>query len=48
MLSAFADSYVTQGGWRVGTAGFIESMYQAFSAFVTYAKLWELQQEKKQ
>jgi glycosyltransferase involved in cell wall biosynthesis len=47
MLSAFADSYFKQGGWRVGTAGFVESMYQAFSSFITYAKLWELQQEKK-
>lgn len=47
MISAFADSYFKQGGWRVGTAGLIESIYQAFSAFITYAKLWELQQEKK-
>ena len=44
MMSAFWDSYVKQGGWRAGTPGLIESMYQAFSMFVTYAKLWELQQ----
>lgn len=47
MLTAFLESYVSQGGWRVGTPGLIESMYQAFSSFVTYAKLWEMQQESK-
>jgi (heptosyl)LPS beta-1,4-glucosyltransferase len=45
MMSAFWDSYVKQGGWRAGTPGMIESIYQAFSMFVTYAKLWELQQK---
>jgi glycosyltransferase involved in cell wall biosynthesis len=43
MISAFLNSYLRQGGYRVGVAGVIESIYQAFSAFVTYAKLWELQ-----
>jgi len=46
MLSAFFDSYIRQGGWKVGTAGLVESMYQSFSIFVTYARLWEMQQEK--
>ncbi|MDP2585871.1 MAG: glycosyltransferase family 2 protein [Candidatus Levybacteria bacterium] len=46
MLTAFFDSYIRQGGWKVGTVGLIESMYQAFSIFVTYARLWEMQQEK--
>jgi len=47
MLTAFFDSYIRQGGWKVGTAGLVESMYQSFSIFVTYARLWEMQQEKK-
>jgi|SRR3989344_7259417 len=47
MLSAFFDSYIKQGGWRVGTAGIIESIYQAFSIFITYAKLWEKQLKMK-
>lgn len=47
MLKAFWNSYITQGGWRVGVAGLIESMFQAFSAFITYARLWELQNETK-
>lgn len=46
MLTAFWDSYIGQGGWRVGTMGLIESIYQAFSMFITYARLWELQNEK--
>ena len=44
MLTAFIDSLVKQGGWKAGTVGLIESIYQAFSMFITYAKLWELQQ----
>lgn len=47
MLTAFYDSYVKQKGYKVGTAGFIESAYQAFSMFITYARLWEMQQKAK-
>lgn len=46
MFTAFWDSYIKQEGFRAGTMGLIESVYQAFSMFVTYAKLWELQQKK--
>lgn len=45
MLTAFFDSFVKQGGWRAATVGWIESIYQSFSIFITYAKLWELQQK---
>ena len=44
MLTAFNDSFWKQQGWRAGTVGWIESIYQAFSMFITYAKLWEKQQ----
>lgn len=47
MLTAFYDSYIRQGGYRAGTIGIIESIYQSFSIFITYAKLWELQNKKK-
>jgi len=47
MLSAFFDSYIKQGGYKAGAAGVVESMYQAFSMFMTYAKLWELQNQVK-
>jgi len=46
MLTAFYDSYIKQKGYKVGTAGLIESMYQSFSMFITYARLWEMQQKK--
>jgi glycosyltransferase involved in cell wall biosynthesis len=47
MLTAFVDSYFHQGGYKAGTAGIVESIYQSFSIFITYAKLWEMQEEKK-
>jgi glycosyltransferase involved in cell wall biosynthesis len=47
MITAFVDSYVKQKGYKAGVAGLIESMYQSFSMFITYARLWELQQQKK-
>lgn len=47
MIAAFLDSYVRQGGWKIGAVGLIESMYQSFSIFVTYARLWEMQQKKQ-
>jgi hypothetical protein len=46
MLTAFFDSYIRQSGWKVGAIGLIESMYQSFSMFVTYARLWEMQKNK--
>ncbi|MDP3940882.1 MAG: glycosyltransferase family 2 protein [bacterium] len=47
MLTAFFRSFIGERGWQVGTAGLIESIYQSYSAFVTYAKLWEMQHELK-
>lgn len=43
MITGFGNSYVKQGGWRAGVTGLIEGIYQSFSMFVTYAKLWEMQ-----
>lgn len=45
MVTGFFDSYIKQGGWKAGTVGLLESMYQGFSMFITYAKLWEMQQK---
>ncbi len=47
MLTAFFDSYIRQSGWKAGTIGLVESMYQSFSIFITYARLWELQRKLK-
>lgn len=46
MLTAFYDSYVKQKGYKAGTAGLVESIFQAYSMFITYARLWEMQQKK--
>jgi glycosyltransferase involved in cell wall biosynthesis len=45
MCTAFFDSYVRQKGYKAGTAGLVESIYQSFSMFITYARLWEIQNE---
>ena len=47
MATAFLDSYIRQGGWKIGAVGLIESIYQSYSIFVTYARLWEMQQKKQ-
>lgn len=47
MATAFFDSYIKQEGWRAGAVGLIESIYQSFSIFITYAKLWEFQNKKQ-
>ena len=46
MISAFLNSYLKQGGYKIGTAGLVESIYQSFSMFITYARLWEMQNKK--
>jgi len=43
MATGFFKSYFQENGYKNGTEGFIEATYQAFSMFVTYAKLWEKQ-----
>ncbi len=48
MISGFWNSYINEGGWRLKTAGLIESIYQGFSMFITYSKLWEMQSKSSQ
>lgn len=47
MFTAFLKSYVLEKGFKNGTAGVVEGIYQAFSMFITYAKLWEKQIQTK-
>jgi len=47
MLTGFFKSYFCENGWRNGTAGVVEAVYQAFSMFITYAKLWEAQRGRE-
>ena len=47
MLTGFWNSYITQGGWKAGVMGWVESIYQGYSMFITYATLWEMQQKEQ-
>jgi glycosyltransferase involved in cell wall biosynthesis len=43
MLTEFWLRAVRLQGWRDGTPGWIEIIFQMFSRFITYARLWEMQ-----
>jgi len=45
--TGFIHSYVYQKGFLVGTRGLLESIYQGYSMFITYARLWEMQKKTK-
>ena len=47
MITTFLNYYVRQKGYKLGTVGLIESVFQSYSTFITYAKLWELQNKSK-
>lgn len=47
MATGFWRSFVMDEGWKAGTVGWIESIYQSFSMFITYAKLWEMQEKQR-
>ncbi len=44
--SEFWNRFIILQGFRDGTPGLIEAIYQSFSRFITYARLWELQNQK--
>ena len=46
MITGFFNSYIRQKGYKAGTVGLLESIYQSFSIFLTYTRLWEMQQKK--
>lgn len=45
MLTEFWYRAVKQGLWKDGTEGWIEIIYQMFSKFMTYERLWEAQRK---
>jgi glycosyltransferase involved in cell wall biosynthesis len=47
-LGRFCRMFVLKGGWKDGLRGFIIACIGAFYVFAKYAKLWELQQGKRQ
>lgn len=46
IMTGFLKSYVKEKGYKNGTAGMIEAIYQGYSMFITYSKLWEMQNKK--
>jgi len=44
-VSEFFNRIIKMQGWRQGTEGWIDGIFQAFSLFVVYARLWELQRK---
>lgn len=45
MTTEFLYRFFVNGLWRDGIEGWIESIYQAFSKFISYERLWELQRK---
>lgn len=43
ILTGFWDQFVRKKIWREETEGVIEGIYQVFSLFFTYVRLWEMQ-----
>jgi len=46
MWREFYKRMIRFQAWRDGTEGVIEGFYQVFSVFITYARLWELQERE--
>jgi glycosyltransferase involved in cell wall biosynthesis len=46
-LTEFFDRLIKKQGFRDGTEGWLEVIYQSFSVFITYARLWEMQRKEK-
>lgn len=44
-LTEFLIRVIKHQGWRGGTEGWIDGIFQSFSLFVVYVRLWELQQK---
>lgn len=44
----FLRTYVWQGRWRHGRAGFGDALFAAYEKFVSSVKLWEKQQANQQ
>lgn len=46
MFTEFWYRFVIKSGWRDGTVGWVEVIYQTFNMFIIYVRLWELQKRK--
>ena len=45
MFTEFWLRFIKQGLWKDGVEGWIEAIYQVFSKFMSYERLWELQRK---
>src|SRR3989344_2987944 len=45
LITEFYHRFVKQGLWKDGLEGNLEVIYQMFSRFLTYARLWEMQRQ---
>lgn len=45
MATKFFERIVKLGGWRDGTEGWINAIFETFNTFIIYARLWERQQK---
>lgn len=46
MMGEFYEQFFRKKIWRFKTEGFIEGIFQVFSIFITYVRLWEKQRKK--
>jgi len=46
IATGFWQQFVKQKVWREGVEGVIDGIYQVFSLFITYVRLWELQRKE--
>jgi len=45
MFTEFWHRFIKEGLWKDGIEGWIEAIYQMFSKFISYERLWELQRK---
>ncbi len=46
IIYGFIDQFVKKKVWKEGTEGVIEGIYQVFSLYFTYFRLWEMQKKE--
>lgn len=47
MATKFFERIIKLNGWRDGTEGWINAIFETFNTFIIYARLWERQNKQK-
>ena len=42
-LQTFFSAYISKGEWKHGVAGLTTALFDSYAVFVSYTKLWEIQ-----